>query len=281
MEKVRIITDSASDIGGLENPCLTVLPITIRFGDAEYQDGVTISHKEFYERLIENEAFPSTSLIPPVTFEAHYRKAVDAGETVVVITLSSKFSGTYQSASIAAAEFAGKVFVVDSLNATIGQQALVRYALELVENGMSAEEIAETLTRERERIHLVALLDTLEYLQKGGRISKSVAFVGGMLSIKPAVGVKDGEIVMLGTARGSKNGNNFLIKEIQKTSGIDFSKPVCLGYSGLNDSMLKKYMEDSAFLWENHTDSLNVCTVGPTVGTHVGPNAIAAAFFCK
>lgn len=281
MEKVRIITDSASDIGSFRKENLTVLPMTIRFGEAEYLDGVTIGHREFYEKLIESEELPHTSLISPQDFEAAFQKAVAAGEKAVVVTLSGKLSGTFQSAAIAAADFPGDVFVVDSRNAAIGEQVLVRYALELAEEGKSAEEIAATLTREREHIHLIALLDTLEYLKKGGRISKSVAFVGGMLAIKPVVTVKDGEVVMLGTARGSKKGNNFLIKEIEGTSGIDFSRPICLGYTGLNDTLLRKYMQDSAFLWEPHTDSLNVCTIGATIGTHVGPNAIAAAFFCK
>lgn len=281
MEKIRIITDSASDIGEFSSPYLTVLPMTIRFGEKEYLDGVTIGHREFYEKLIESDELPHTSLITPAEFGKAYQKAVDRGEKAVVITLSGKLSGTYQSAAIAAEDFPGQVFVVDSQNAAIGEQVLVRYALELVGKGLRGEEIAENLTRERENIRLVALLDTLEYLKKGGRISKSVAFVGGVLSIKPVVAVKNGEVAMLGTARGSKNGNNFLIKEIEATGGIDFERPICLGYTGLNDALLKKYMQDSAALWEGHLSCLNVCTIGATIGTHVGPNAIAAAFFCK
>ncbi len=281
MEKIRIITDSASDIVNLEQNNLTVLPMTIRFNEIEYQDGVSISHHEFYEKLVESDELPVTSLISPAVFEDAYREAVYNSEKVIVITISSKLSGTYQSAVLASEEFEGDVFVVDSLNVAIGEQILVKYALELVEKGMAIEKIVETLNDVKAKIHTLALLDTLEYLKKGGRISSSVACIGGVLSIKPVVAVLDGEVAMLGTARGSKNGNNFLMKEIEKTEGIDFSRPLCLGYTGLSSDLLQKYIKDSEKLWEGHSECLNVCTIGATIGTHIGPNAIAVAFFSR
>ena len=122
-------------------------------------------------------------------------------------------------------------------------------------------------------------MDTLEYLKKGGRISAATAFLGSAMAIKPVVAVSEGEIVMLGKARGSKNGNNFLMKEIEKADGIDFTRPFCLGYTGLSDEMLQKYIKDSDALWSEHTDQLPVCSLGATIGTHVGPGAIAVAFF--
>lgn len=281
MEKIRIITDSASDIIDAANTQLTVLPMRINFGEEEYLDGVTISHHEFYEKLVENDTLPVTSLISPAVFEEAFEKAVGDGEKVIAITISGRLSGTYQSAILAAAQFEGNVFVIDSLNAAIGEQILVNYALELVNKGMSAKEIVQTLNDAKKHIHILALLDTLEYLKKGGRISKTVAFVGGALSIKPVVTVIDGEVALLGKARGSKNGNNFLIKEIEKINGVDFSRPFCLGYTGLSDSLLQKYIEDSKALWETYTDKLPICSIGATIGTHVGPNAIAVAFFDK
>lgn len=281
MEKIRIITDSASDIIDAANTQLTVLPMRINFGEEEYLDGVTISHHEFYEKLVENDTLPVTSLISPAVFEEAFEKAVGDGEKVIAITISGRLSGTYQSAILAAAQFEENVFVVDSLNAAIGEQILVNYALELVNKGMSAKEIAQTLNDAKKHIHILALLDTLEYLKKGGRISKTVAFVGGALSIKPVVTVIDGEVALLGKARGSKNGNNFLIKEIEKINGVDFSRPFCLGYTGLSDSLLQKYIEDSKSLWKTYTDKLPICSIGATIGTHVGPNAIAVAFFDK
>lgn len=276
---IRIITDSASDILAPYRPEITVLPITVTFGDKEYSDGVDLTHRQFYEFLIEGESLPVTSQINPHQFEAAFREAVEAGETVIAVVLSGKLSGTYQSACLAAQEFPGKVYVVDSENAAIGEGILVERAVQLMDQGFSAAEIVHCLEKEKKNICLVALLDTLEYLKRGGRISASVALVGGLLSIKPVVTVQSGEVVMLGKARGSKNGNNLLIQEIQKTAGIDFSRPCRLGYTGLDDTLLQKYIADSRVLWEGHIDELPVGTIGGTIGTHVGPGAIAVAFF--
>lgn len=277
--KIRIVTDSASDILPPHRPELTVLPMCVSFGGEQYLDGVELSHRQFYEKLIEGEALPTTSQIAPGQFEDAFHAAVDAGETVVAVVLSAKLSGTWQSASIAAESFPGRVFVVDSENATIGERILVERALELVDQGLEAADIAARLEEEKKDIRLVALLDTLEYLKRGGRISPAIAMVGGILSIKPVVAVQEGEVVMLGKARGSKNGSNLLVQEIEKTGGVDFARPHLLGYAGLNDMLLQKYIEDSSELWAGHTDSLPIATVGGTIGTHVGPGAIAVAFF--
>ena len=277
--KIRIITDSAADLPRPCRPEVTVLPMAVTFGEEQFLDGVDLTHRQFYEKLIEGDALPTTSQINPAQFEEAFRQAVDAGENVVAILLSSKLSGTCQSARIAAEEFPGRVFVVDSENATIGQQILVRRALVLLDQGLDAAAIAGELEREKKDIRLVALLDTLEYLKRGGRISPSVALVGGLLSVKPVVAVEHGEVVMLGKARGTKNGNNLLVQEIRKTSGVDFDRPYLLGYTGLEDSLLQKYIADSAALWTEHTDALPVGTSGGTIGTHVGPGAVAVAFF--
>lgn len=278
--KIRIITDSASDYLPPHRPELTILPMCISFGEEQYLDGVDLTHSQFYEKLIEGEALPTTSQIAPAQFEDAFRAAADAGETVIAVVLSSKLSGTYQSAAIAAESFdAGQVFVVDSENATIGERILVERALELMDQGLEAAEIAARLEQEKKDIRLVALLDTLEYLKRGGRISPAIAMVGGILSIKPVVAVQEGEVVMLGKARGSKNGSNLLIQEIEKAGGVDFTRPYLLGYAGLTDALLRKYIEDSGHLWSGHTDSLPIATVGGTIGTHVGPGAIAVAFF--
>lgn len=281
MNKIRIITDSTSDILSPSESYLTVLPMTVRFGDTEYLDGVTITHREFYEKLISSDELPVTSLISPAVFEEAYKKAIDDGEKVIVITVSSKLSGTYQSAVLAAADYPEDVFVIDSENVAVAERILVRYAQKLLLEGKDIHEIVASVENSKSRLHILALLDTLEYLKKGGRISKTVAFIGGALSIKPVVTVSDGEVVMLGKARGLNNGNNYLIKEIQNTKGIDFDMPICLGYTGLSDSLLQKYIADSAPIWKDTVDSLPVCTIGAAIGTHVGPNAIAVAFFEK
>ena len=277
--KIRIITDSASDLLPPHRPEVTVLPMTISFGGEEYRDGVDLTHRQFYEKLIEGEDLPTTSQIAPARFEEAFRAAAEAGETVVAVVLSAKLSGTWQSACIAAGEFPGQVFVVDSANATIGELILVERAVELMDQGLEASAVAARLEEEKKDIRLVALLDTLEYLKRGGRISPAIAMVGGILSIKPVVAVQDGEVVMLGKARGSKNGSNLLVQEIEKTGGVDFDRPHLLGYAGLSDMLLKKYVEDSSGLWAGHTNSLPIATVGGTIGAHVGPGAIAVAFF--
>ncbi|MCI8594228.1 MAG: DegV family protein [Oscillospiraceae bacterium] len=278
---IRIITDSASDILASCRPEITVLPMTVTFGETAYRDGIDLTHRQFYELLIEGESLPTTSQISPLPFEEAFQDAVNAGEQVIAVTLSAKLSGTYQSACAAAQNFPGQVHVVNSENATIGEGILVQRAVQLMDQGLEAAEIARLLEFEKKHICLIALLDTLEYLKRGGRISKSAALVGGLLSIKPVVAVRDGEVCMLGKARGSRNGNNLLMQEIQKTVGIDFERPYALGYTGLSDVLLQKYIEDSKALWCGKVPSLPVSTVGATIGTHVGPGAIAVAFFTK
>ena len=177
--------------------------------------------------------------------------------------------------------FRSMVFVVDSENAALGEGILVQRAAQLVDQGLEAPEIAQRLEDEKKDIRLIALLDTLEYLKRGGRISKSAAAIGGLLSIKPVIAVQNGEVCMLGKARGSKNGNNLLVQEIQKTTGIDFERPYCLGYSGFHNDMLQKYIADSRSLWEGHAEHLPIGTIGATIGTHIGPGAVGVAFFQK
>jgi len=278
---IKIITDSASDVLTPYHPAVSVLPMTITFGDQQYRDKEELSHQRFYELLIESEQLPSTSQIGPAQFEEAFQAQVDAGHSVVAVILSGKLSGTYQSACIAAEEFPQKVFVVDSENAALGEGILVQRAAQLVDQGLEAPEIAQRLEDEKKDIRLIALLDTLEYLKRGGRISKSVAAIGGLLSIKPVIAVQNGEVCMLGKARGSKNGNNLLVQEIQKTTGIDFERPYCLGYSGFHNDMLQKYIADSRSLWEGHAEHLPIGTIGATIGTHIGPGAVGVAFFQK
>ena len=276
--KTRIIIDSTTDLVQEYKNRVSVVPLTVNFGEEEYIDGVTIDYKTFYEKLIESDVLPTTSQANPDTFMKEFEKVKEAGESAVVITLSSKLSGTCQSAMIAADDFEN-IYVVDGGSATIGNSILVEYAIKLLDEGMSAKEIAEKLEEAKGKIVIVALLDTLEYLKKGGRISKTVAFAGTVLNIKPVVSVIDGEIGMLGKARGSKMGNNLLVQEIEKAGGVDFTKPVLLGYSGLSDNLLLKYIEDSKHIWENGLKEIRYTTIGSVIGTHAGPGAIAVAFF--
>ena len=277
MEKIRILTDSGSDLCPPFPQNLTVIPLTIHFGPEEYRDGETIDHKTFYEKLLSTKELPTTSLIPPGQFQAAFEKAREAGETVIAVVLSSKLSGTYQSAVLAAQEF-DNVYVVDSMNATLGEQILVKYALQLAEQGLSAQEIVAELERSKSHVNLMGLPGTLEFLRRGGRMSKTIAVLGSALSIKPVLRLVDGVVVMVGKARGFKNGYSYLSQEVTK-SGVDFTKPLCLGYTGLSDALLQRYIEDSRAIWEGKIDKLPISTVGATIGTHVGPDAVIVSFF--
>jgi len=278
---IQFIIDSSSDIlpNEAETLNLTRLPLTVSFAGQEYSDGVDLSPNAFYEKLIESDVLPTTSQLTPASYEAAYQKITANGDTAIVITLSSKLSGTYQSAVIAADGYAGKVFVVDSENVTIGERILILRALKLRDEGCRAEEIVDQLNDEKHYIRLLAVLNTLEYLKKGGRISSVAALSGNLLSIKPVISINDGLVTIAGKARGSKNANNLLRTMIDNCGGIDFERPFCLAYSGLSDTLLQKYISDSADLWRGHADSLPVSTVGSVIGTHAGPGAIAVAFW--
>ena len=276
---VKIVVDSTADLPDALRSKVRIVPLSIRFGDREFIDGVTIDSRKFYEMLVESDELPTTSQANPSVFEEAFAEAVEEGHEVVCITCSAKLSGTHQSAVIAAEDFPGKVFVVDSKSIALGSAILTQYALELLDRGLSAEEIAWKVLQKREKVRLIAMLDTLEYLKKGGRISKTVAFAGGLLNIKPVVCIEDGEIRILGKARGSKQGNNLLVQEIRKAGGVDFRKPLLLGYTGLSDALLRKYIADSTALWQGNAEGLPVSVVGSVVGTHAGPGAVAVAFF--
>ena len=276
---VRIVVDSTADLVPQAAARVKIVPLTIRFGDREYIDGVTIDSRKFYEMLVESDELPTTSQANPGVFADAFEEAVEEGFDVVCITCSGKLSGTHQSAVIAAQDYPGRVFVVDSKTIALGSAILTQYALELLDRGLSAEAIAAELEHKRDKVRLIAMLDTLEYLKKGGRISATVAFAGGLLNIKPVVSIEDGEIKMLGKARGSRQGNNLLVQEIHKAGGVDFGKPLMLGYTGLSDTLLQKYIADSAALWQGNVEQLPVSVVGSVVGTHAGPGAVAVAFF--
>ena len=226
--ETRIIVDSTADLVPKIKERVYTVPLTVHFGQEEYIDGVTIDHKTFYKKLVESDVLPTTSQATPNDFIGAFETARQAGEAAVVITLASKFSGTYQSAVIAAAEYEN-IYVVDGASAAMGTGILVELAFRLLDAGaLRREKLRAAEEEEKKNIVIVALVDTLEYLKRGGRISKTAAFAGGILNIKPVISVTDGEIHLLGKARGSKMGNNLLVQEIDEAGGIDFSKPCCL-----------------------------------------------------
>ena len=278
---IRLVTDSASDFTKEEAKALgiTIVPLTVTFGDTSYQDCFELNHEQFFEKLIETDDLPTTSQIPPYEYGKVFEEISDNGDDILCITLSSKLSGCFQSANIAADDCETPIKIVDSLNAAVGQRLLVEYALRLIKSGMSLDDIYTDLEEQKKHIRLIALLDTLEYLKKGGRISSTVALAGTLLNIKPVIAVIDGAVELLGKARGSKNGNNMLKELINKEGPIDFSKPCSVVYSGLSTTVLDKYMADSIDLYKGHEDELGKCSIGCAIGTHIGPGAIGVAFF--
>lgn len=280
---IKIIVDSASDIDITEAKQMGVelMALQVRFGEEEYLDGVNLTHTQFFDKLIESAELPQTSQINEFRWAEAFEKMTKDGSEAIALTISSKLSGTYSCAVKAAKKYNGKVRVVDSLNASIGERILLNYSLRLANENHDAEYIVKELNSAKNKIQLLAVLDTLKYLRKGGRISSVAAFAGELMSIKPVISIIGGEVKLVGKAIGSKKGNNLLMQLVDKCGGIDFNMPYALAYSGLNDDYLQKYLRDSEHLWKGKTDNIPVHMIGSTIGTHVGPNAIAVAFFAK
>ena len=280
---VRIVTDSASDISQdrAKEWGITVLPLKIRFGEEEFLDGVTLSAKDFYKKLVETDEVPKTSQITPYDYSQEFKKAEESGDDLICFCLSAGVSGSYQSACVAADEFEGSAYVVDTRQFCISEYIIVQRAVELRDQGLAAKDIVDRITEEMKRAHVIAVFDTLEYLKLGGRLSAAAAFAGNLLMIKPVITIEDGIVKVIGKARGSKNSHNMLMEFVKKTGGIDFDMPACVAYSGFADDMLKKYVEDSKVLYEGHEDKLQCAIAGATIGTYAGPGAIALAYFEK
>ena len=279
--KTRIIVDSTLDM--TESFCrrARVIPLTIHFGQEVLTDGVTITRSQFYERLVSVEAMPTTSQPSPAAFEEAYEEIARAGESAVVITISSKLSGTCQSAQIAAEGY-DNIYVVDSQNAANGSGHVWRSMPSSArKKAWRPRSWRPILKEKRNEICVIGVLDTLEYLKKGGRISKTVAFAGGVLNIKPVVTIEDGRVALIGKARGSRQGNNLLVKKIQEAGGVDFTMPILLGYTGLDDRLMQQYIQDSRELWQDGTERLDSVCIGSVIGTYAGPGAVVAAFFRK
>lgn len=278
---VRIILDSTVNVKKELDNVFPVVPLTINFGTESYADNVEMDHNTFYKKLVESEVLPTTSQPTPDAFYNAFEEAVNAGDEVLVITISSGLSGTYQSANIAAAEFEGKVFVVDSYTVTIGSGILVERAVQLVAEGKSAAETAQILEEEKQNIRMFAVVDTLEYLKKGGRVSATAAFAGGLLNFKPVIAIADGVVKSVTKGRGNKQANQLMNAEVEKSGEVDFTKPFLIGYTGSDDQLMQAYIADNADIWGGDASKINTAQIGSVVGTHAGPGAVAIAYFVK
>lgn len=275
---ICIITDSASDLDQNELQGVHVIPMTVSIDGDTFRDGVDITKDQFYNRLETSEEMPVSSLVSPAQFEEVFEKLTEEGMEAIVITISSGLSGTYQSALIAAEDYA-MVSVVDSLQVSSAEQILVRRALQLVQQGMGREEIVKTLEEEKRRIVIFAYANTLKYLHKGGRISKGSALVGGVMGVKPLLTLEEGKMICIAKNRGSKQSNRAMNAGIENYGGVDFAMPYAVGYSGREKNNLLEFMHDNPLLTGPDGQQPAVVQIGTAVGTHCGPGAVSVTFF--
>lgn len=272
---IKLIIDSTANIKeSSKNKIDYIVPLTVHFGAEEFIDGVNISNNDFYKKLQTSDDFPSTSQAGPDKFMKVFDQ-IDKEDSAIVITIASKLSGTYQSAKLAASDY-DNIHVIDSESVTIGAGILIEYAIKLIEEGLSLEEIVDKLENQKKKIELLGIFDTLEYLQKGGRLSKTAAFAGEILKIKPLISIIAGEISVPAKARGNKKAINIFNQELSENADINYDLPFLFGYTGLSDENLENYFELSKDLWTERYDHISI---GSVVGTHAGPGAIAIAYF--
>lgn len=278
---IKIITDSTSDIDVTyaKELNIDIVPLKVIIDGKEYKDRVDLQPDQFYSLLEKSEVLPTTSQPSPQEFLNYYQEAKENGDSVIVMTLSGTISGTYQSANIAKdlAEYEN-IYVIDSLNATQALRLLVLKAVALREEGKDAETIFNELQAYKERVRIVAFVDTLEYLCKGGRMSKKVAAAGTLLKVKPIIGLRDGKLEMFSKARGAVKATAKIIELIHEDGEIDFNEPICIGYTG-SDEGLEKF--EQTLRNEFKFDDVLHGFVGPVIGTHAGPGARLIAYVKK
>ncbi len=277
---VRIITDSTSDLDQAvqQQWGIDVLPLTVNFGDEHFQDGVDITVEEFYRKLEQSAEPPTTSQLGPHTFVTKFEPYLAAGDDIVCLHLSSSLSGTYQSA-VMAREMVGsdRIYVLDSRTVTFGLGLLVQRAVALRDAGRSAAEIMEQLQALSSRMRFIAVVDTLEYLKRGGRISTAAAVLGGLLGINPIVEVVDGKVEMVHKARGKKAAFAWMREQLEKQPP-DPSLPIALGHSNAPEAL--DACRELVGAYANLEDAV-IGNIGSIVGTHAGPGAVGFAYFAR
>ena len=271
---IRIITDSAADysIAEIEKRGITCIPMTVSFGEETYRDVVDITKEEFFEKMMSEKELPKTSQPAPSEFATVFEEAKTVGDTVIAILISSELSGTIQSANLAKniVDY-DKIYIVDSKLATLGMRFLVDMAVAMRDKGANAEDIIREVENIKGRVCIYAGLDTLEYLYKGGRISKSVANIGTLANIKPIVTfTPEGTVVLCGKQIGTRRAIRHMAKEVAQ-NGYDKNYPVYFVYAydrtncaGFIQALQKQGME---------FETPKIRGIGATIGTHIGPNA--------
>lgn len=277
----RIITDSACDLLPAEAAKLgvTLVPLNITLEDGTViRDGMDMSGDDYYDHMKLCDKLPTTSQPSPELFAAAYADAKAAGDEVLVISLSSVLSGTSQAARIGAqlAEYEDHVWFVDSLSATVGEGALVLLAVQLRDQGKSAAEIAAVLDKAKGHVQIVAVVDDLKYLHKGGRLPGAVAVAGGMLGIKPLISVKEGKVGLAGTGRGAAGALKALYRKVDSLGPIDPNLPTMAVYT---DDIQDAKTIAAEMVSTYGIPQPRIDQVGAVIGTHVGPGAAGFVFF--
>jgi len=273
---VRIVTDSSCDLSREEAAAhdVEIVPLSIRFGDTEYTDGVDLSVDEFYEKLATAPALPETAAPAPGKFEEAFRRAVEQGaDEIVCINISSDLSATMQSAQNAARALEGtaRVEVIDSRSITMGLGSQVLAAADAARGGERADDIVDLVNGMVKRTHVMGALDTLENLRKGGRIGGAQALLGNLLSIKPLLDVSSGRVEEAGKARTRKKALHDLAQKVLTLPSVE-RLYVCHGNAPDLDEFLTllgaKYSRDT----------IGVTKIGPVIGVHGGPRMMGVTW---
>lgn len=278
MEKIKIITDSTADLSKeiYDKYDIEVLPLLINFGEDSYLDGVEINPNEVFERIEKDNIFPTTAQVIPNRFIQSYKKYLDEGYKIISIHMSSVMSGTYQSACIAKEALETEdIVVIDSQNVTAALGMLVLKAVKLRENGYDILKMEQELNVIKEKIGVSIYFDSLEYLVRGGRISKTAGIVGSMLGIKLILEIKDGIMSVKDKIRGNKKSIKKIISDLESVT-LDDEVPVIL--IDVNNIEIKKALKE---YMENNNVNFIECPVGSSVSIHSGPGCCGLVFLTK
>jgi DegV family protein with EDD domain len=277
---IRIVTDSTCEAPPelLTHPLVTVVPLYVIFGQESFRDNIEITREQFWERLPKSDKLPTTSQATPAQFDVPFRTFTDAGDSVVAITLSAKLSRTYESALLAKESLAGRpIHVVDSKSISVGQGLMVQQAVDMASAGASSAEIVARLERMRDEIRLFFTLQTLEYLQRGGRIGKAQAFMGTLLQFKPLLSIVEGEVHPAARVRSMSKA----IETMEDLLAQQLSARGARVRIGVTHADSPTAASEIAATLTKRFDTPNVftCTLGPVIGTHVGPGTVGAAVY--
>lgn len=281
MNNIKIICDSLSDVNKeyLEQYDIDVIPLTLILEGKEYKDGIDIKSEEFYKILREKNVHPKTSQATYAQFKEIFDKYVNEGKIVLYISGSSAATGTCQSATMAKNDSEGEIHIYDTYNFSFGAGIFVVKAAELINEGKSIEEIFEELDRLKEKSILMFSVDTLEYLQKGGRISSTKAAVGSILNIKPILEVKDGLVSQAGQVRGKKNAINKMVDLMKEKLGNDIEQDEI--YIGYSDDLKEREKLTQIATEVFKPKKIGYFMVGTCIGAHSGPGVSGILCFKK